>query len=68
MAKKTYIKRANDDRFSESLVRLKKKKINRERKLKLISVLLMLIAAVFLIPIIFTVCNSFMTEQEISAN
>ena len=28
----------------------------------------MLIAAVFLIPIIFTVCNSFMTEQEISAN
>ena len=28
----------------------------------------MLVAVVFLIPIIFTVCNSFMTEQEISAN
>lgn len=28
----------------------------------------MLAAVVFLIPIIFTVCNSFMTEQEISAN
>ncbi len=34
----------------------------------MISVLLMLVAAVFLIPIIFTICNSFMTEQEISAN
>ena len=28
----------------------------------------MLTAFLFLIPIIFTVCNSFMTEQEISAN
>ena len=68
MVRKTYIKETNDDTFCESLVRLKKKKINRERKLKAISVLLMLIAVVFLIPIIFTVCNSFMTEQEISAN
>lgn len=56
MARKTYIEK------------LKRKKQNKERRLKVISVLLMLAAVVFLIPIIFTVCNSFMTEQEISAN
>lgn len=56
MARKTYIEK------------LKRKKQNKERRLKVISVLLMLAAAVFLIPIIFTICNSFMTEQEISAN
>ena len=56
MARKTYIEK------------LKRKKQNKERRLKVISVLLMLAATVFLIPIIFTICNSFMTEQEISAN
>ena len=56
MARKSYIEK------------LKRKKQNKERRLKVISVLLMLVAVVFLIPIIFTVCNSFMTEQEISAN
>lgn len=56
MARKSYIEK------------LKRKKQNKERRLKVISVLLMLAAVVFLIPIIFTVCNSFMTEQEISAN
>ncbi len=35
---------------------------------KIISVLLMLTAVLFLIPMIFTLCNSFMTEKEISAN
>lgn len=48
--------------------RLKKKKQNKVRRLKILSVVLMLVAAVFLIPVIFTLCNSFMTEQEISAN
>ena len=48
--------------------RLKKKKQNKVRRLKILSVVLMLVAAVFLIPVIFTICNSFMTEQEISAN
>ena len=56
MARKSYIEK------------LKRKKQNKERRLKVISVLLMLAAVVFLIPIIFAVCNSFMTEQEISAN
>ena len=48
--------------------RLKNKKQNKVRRLKILSVVLMLVAAVFLIPVIFTLCNSFMTEQEISAN
>ena len=48
--------------------RLKKKKQNKVRRLKILSVVLMLVAAVFLIPVIFTLCNSFMSEQEISAN
>ena len=68
MARKTYIEKANDGTLSEPLIVLKKKKINRKRRLKVISWFLMLVAAVFLIPVIFTVCNSFMTEQEISAN
>jgi len=43
----------------------------RKRKLlglKAVSVILAVVAFVFLIPIIFTVCNSFMTQQEITAN
>lgn len=68
MARKTYIEKTKDGTLSEPLTVLKKKKINRKRRLKVISWFLMLVAAVFLIPVIFTVCNSFMTEQEISAN
>lgn len=68
MARKIYIEKTNDGTLSEPPTVLKKKKINRKRRLKVISWFLMLVAAVFLIPVIFTVCNSFMTEQEISAN
>ena len=68
MARKTYIEKTKDGTLSEPLTVLKKKKINRKRRIKVISWFLMLVAAVFLIPVIFTVCNSFMTEQEISAN
>ena len=68
MARKTYIEKTKDGTLSEPLTVLKKKKINRKRRLKVISWFLMLVAAVFLIPVIFTVCNSFMTEQEINAN
>lgn len=68
MARKTYIGKAKDSALYEPLTVLKKKKINRKRRLKVISWFLMLVAAVFLIPVIFTVCNSFMTEKEISAN
>lgn len=48
--------------------KLKRKKRNKARGLKVISVILMLAALVFLVPTVFTICNSFMTEQEISAN
>ena len=68
MARKTYIEKTKDSALYEPLTVLGKKKINRKRRLKVVSALLMLVAAVFLIPVIFTVCNSFMTEQEISAN
>ena len=68
MARKTYIEKTNDGALDANLVVLKKKKINKKRRLTIVSVLLMLVAAIFLIPILFTVCNSFMTEQEISAN
>ena len=68
MARKTYIGKAKDSALYEPLTVLKKKKINRKRRLKVISWFLLLVAAVFLIPVIFTVCNSFMTEKEISAN
>ena len=54
-----------DNRF---IKKIRRKKRNKERRLKLLSCILMLTAFLFLIPIIFTVCNSFMTEQEISAN
>lgn len=53
---------------SSYIDRLKRKKKNRIRRLKVLSVVLTLVAAVFLIPVVFTFCNSFMTEQEISAN
>ena len=53
---------------SSYIDRLKRKKKNRIRRLKVLSVVLTLVAAIFLIPVVFTFCNSFMTEQEISAN
>lgn len=54
------------DRFSQKVLFRKKKR--RQFRLKLIAVLLAVTAFVFLIPIIFTICNSFMTETEITAN
>lgn len=48
--------------------RYRKKKIRQRRRLRVISVILAVMAALFLIPVIFTICNSFMTEQEITAN
>ncbi len=48
--------------------RYRKKKIRQKRRLKVISVFLALIAFLFLIPVVFTLCNSFMTESEITAN
>ncbi len=53
--------------------KLKKKRyINKKKRsrirLRIISVLLVIAAFVFLIPILFTICNSFMTQQEITAN
>lgn len=56
MARKTYIEK------------LHRKKLNKQRRLRVLSVFLLLVALLFLIPIIFTICNSFMTQQEISAN
>ena len=48
--------------------RYTKKKKRKAGGLKVISVILMLVAFIFLIPIVFTICNSFMTQQEITAN
>ncbi len=45
-----------------------KKKKRKILGLKAVSMILGIVAFVFLIPIIFTVCNSFMTQQEITAN
>lgn len=49
-------------------IRLKKKKRGKLRRLKVLSWALMIVSCIFLIPILFTVCNSFMTEKEINAN
>ena len=40
----------------------------RNKKKKILSAILIFIAIIYVIPIIFTVCNSFMAETEISAN
>ena len=48
--------------------RYTKKKKRKAGGLRVISVILMLVAFIFLIPIVFTICNSFMTQQEITAN
>ncbi len=45
-----------------------KKKKRKLIKLRVVSVFLGIVALIFLIPIVFTVCNSFMTQQEITAN
>lgn len=44
-------------------VRKKKKKIN-----VILTALLIVLAVMFVIPIVFTICNSFMAETEITAN
>ena len=54
------------DRLSQKVLFRKKKR--RQRWLKFAAVLLAVTAFVFLIPIIFTICNSFITENEITAN
>ena len=54
------------DRLSQKVLFRKKKR--RQLWLKLAAVLLAVTAFVFLIPIIFTICNSFITENEITAN
>ena len=46
-------------------------KIRKKKKNKTnvwLTALLVFVAAVFVIPIVFTICNSFMTETEIAAN
>ena len=40
----------------------------RNKKKKILSAILIFVAIIYVIPIIFTVCNSFMAETEISAN
>lgn len=52
---------------------LREKRIHRKKrihkyKLNILTVVLIVIAALFLVPIIFTICNSFMAESEITAN
>ena len=37
-------------------------------RLRILTAILIFVAFLFLIPIIFTICNSFMTENEIAAN
>jgi len=54
------------DRLSQKVLFRKKKK--KQIRLKLMGGILSVAAFIFLIPIIFTICNSFITEQEIMAN
>lgn len=48
--------------------KLHRKKTNKKIRLYLLTVVLVLVAFLFLVPIIFTICNSFMAESEIAAN
>ena len=48
--------------------RIHRKRMVKKIKLHILTVVLMLSAALFLVPIVFTICNSFMAETEISAN
>jgi len=41
---------------------------NKKYKKKLLSAILIIVAVIYVIPIIFTLCNSFMAESEIAAN
>lgn len=54
------------DRFSRKVLLRKKKR--KKFELRLVAALLSVAAFIFLIPIIFTICNSFITEHEITAN
>ena len=54
------------DKYLEK--RLHRKKKRNIHRLRLVTFFLAILALVFLIPIVFTVCNSFMTETEITAN
>ena len=54
------------DRLSQKVLFRKKKQ--KQIRLKLMGGILSVAAFIFLIPIIFTICNSFITEQEITAN
>lgn len=47
---------------------LHRKKRRKKVSLHILTAILVLIAAMFLVPILFTICNSFMSETEISAN
>ncbi|MFI3214042.1 MAG: carbohydrate ABC transporter permease [Eubacteriales bacterium] len=48
--------------------KIKRKKIRRNLTNMIITVMMTMICTIFLVPIIFTVCNSFMAGSEISAN
>lgn len=45
-----------------------KKKKKKKIEIGILLVILMMIAAIFVMPIVFTICNSFMSGTEISAN
>ncbi len=52
---------------------LREKRVHRKKKitkfkLNILTIILIIIALLFLVPIIFTICNSFMAETEIAAN
>ena len=55
-----------DKEYGSRLIHKKRKW--RLCRLRILSVMLALISFLFLIPVIFTICNSFMTENEIKAN
>lgn len=48
--------------------KLHRKKTGKRIRLHILTVILVVIAVLFLIPIVFTICNSFMAESEIAAN
>lgn len=48
--------------------RIYRKKRIQKFKINILTVVLIVISVLFLVPIIFTICNSFMAESEITAN
>lgn len=58
------MKEKRDHRLRKVYRKRKQKKI----KLGIVTVTLILLSALFLVPILFTICNSFMAETEISSN